>query len=76
VLLPTEPCRQPPPLFLKDLFIVYTSSACMYACRPEKGSRSYYRWVEAQCGCWELTSGPLEEQAVLLTAESSLQLRS
>jgi hypothetical protein len=26
-----------------------------------------------QCGCWELNSGPLEEQPVLLTAEPSLQ---
>jgi hypothetical protein len=25
------------------------------------------------CGCWELNSGPLEEQSVLLTAESFLQ---
>jgi hypothetical protein len=25
------------------------------------------------CGCWELNSGPLEEQSVLLTAEPSLQ---
>jgi hypothetical protein len=25
-------------------------------------------------GCWELDSGPLEEQSVLLTAEPSLQL--
>ena len=24
------------------------------------------------CGCWELNSGPLEEQAMLLTAEPSL----
>ena len=28
---------------------------------------------EPSCGCWELNSGPLEEQSVLLTAESSLQ---
>jgi hypothetical protein len=28
---------------------------------------------EPPCGCWELNSGPLEEQSVLLTAESSLQ---
>ena len=28
---------------------------------------------ESLCGCWELNSGPLEEQAVLLTAEPSLQ---
>ena len=28
---------------------------------------------EPPCGCWELNSGPLEEQAVLLTSEPSLQ---
>jgi hypothetical protein len=28
---------------------------------------------EPPCGCWELNSGPLEEQTVLLTAEPSLQ---
>ena len=28
---------------------------------------------EPPCGCWELNTGPLEEQAVLLTAEPSLQ---
>ena len=28
---------------------------------------------ELSCGCWELNSGPLEEQPVLLTAEPSLQ---
>lgn len=27
---------------------------------------------EPSCECWELNSGPLEEQAVLLTAEPSL----
>jgi len=27
----------------------------------------------APCGCWELNSGPLEEQSELLTAEPSLQ---
>jgi hypothetical protein len=27
------------------------------------------------CGCWELNSGPLEEQSVLLNAEPSLQPR-
>jgi hypothetical protein len=26
------------------------------------------------CGCWELNSGPLEEESVLLTTEPSLQL--
>jgi hypothetical protein len=28
---------------------------------------------EPPCGFWELNSGPLEEQSVLLTAEPSLQ---
>ena len=28
---------------------------------------------EPTCGCWELNSGLLEEQSVLLTAEPSLQ---
>jgi hypothetical protein len=28
---------------------------------------------EPPCGCWELNSGPLEEQSLFLTAESSLQ---
>jgi hypothetical protein len=28
---------------------------------------------EMACGCWELNSGPLEDQPILLTAESSLQ---
>jgi hypothetical protein len=29
---------------------------------------------ELPCGCWELNSGPEEEQPVLLTSEPSLQL--
>jgi hypothetical protein len=29
---------------------------------------------EPPCGCWELNSGPLEEQSVFLATESSLQL--
>ena len=28
---------------------------------------------EPPCGCWELNSGPLEEQAMILTTEQSLQ---
>ena len=31
---------------------------------------------EPPCGCWELNSGPLKEQSVLLTYEPSLQLVS
>jgi hypothetical protein len=28
---------------------------------------------EPSCGCWELNPGPLEEQPVILTPETSLQ---
>ena len=28
---------------------------------------------EPPCGCWDLKSGPLEEQSVFLTTEPSLQ---
>jgi hypothetical protein len=28
---------------------------------------------EPPCGCWDLNSGPPEEQSVLLTTEPSLQ---
>jgi hypothetical protein len=28
---------------------------------------------EPPCGCWDLNSGPLEEQSVLLTTKPSLQ---
>jgi hypothetical protein len=31
---------------------------------------------EPPCGCWELNLGPLEEQTVLLTTETSLQLQT
>ena len=35
--------------------------------RPSIGS------LTPPCGCWDLNSGPLEEQSVLLTSEASLQ---
>jgi hypothetical protein len=41
----------------------------MYAFKAEEGMDGY----ELPCGCWELNSGPLEEQLVLLTAKPSLQ---
>jgi hypothetical protein len=40
---------------------------------PEEGIDSITDGCEPSCGCWELNSGPLEEQSVLLTAEPSLQ---
>jgi hypothetical protein len=58
-----------------DLFIclfVYEYSISMYSWIPEEGIESH--GCEPPCGCWELNSGPLEEQPVPLTAEPSLSL--
>ena len=49
-------------------------SVYVYACRPEEGTPDLITdGCEPPCGCWELNSGPLEEQAMLLTSEPSLQ---
>ncbi|CAO2577873.1 hypothetical protein LEMLEM_LOCUS287, partial [Lemmus lemmus] len=53
--------------------MIFTVARQDSACMTEEGTRSHYRWCEPPCGCWELNSGPLEEQSVLLTAELSLQ---
>jgi len=45
---------------------MYTSTLSLPSDTPDEGIGSHYRW-------WELNSGPLEEQSVLLTAEPSLQ---
>ena len=57
----------------KDLFIIckYTVAVLRYSRRAHQIS---LRMVcEPPCGCWELNSGSLEEQSVLLTTEPSLQ---
>ena len=43
-------------------------SACTPACQ-KKASDPITYGCESPCGCWELNSGPLGEQPVLLTAE-------
>ena len=63
-------------IFLKKmyLFIMYTVfclSVCLLARRGHQISLQMA--VSHPCGCWELNSGLLEEQAMLLTAEPSLQ---
>jgi hypothetical protein len=78
VLLTTEPSLQPKLLFLflffKNVFIfVYVNTLLLSSVTPEEGIRSHYRWREILCGYWELNSGPLKEQPVLLPAEPSLQ---
>jgi hypothetical protein len=39
---------------------------------PEEASDPITNGYESPWDCWELNSGPLEEQSVLLTAEPSL----
>ena len=63
-------------------------AVCMYAyhfhvsCpwRPEEGTRFYSIGLEngckSPCGCLELNPEPLEEQPVLSTAQSALQLHN
>jgi hypothetical protein len=51
------------------IYLMYMSTPLLSSNTPEEGIRSYYRWLWATSNCWELNSGPLEEQSVLLTAE-------
>jgi hypothetical protein len=62
-------------LSFKDLFVLYIY---MYHCsypqtHQKRTSDLIIDGCEPPCGCWDLNSGPLEEQSVLLTAEPCLQ---
>ena len=59
----------------KNLFIYYIYSI-LSTCTPagQKGAPDLITdGCEPPCGCWELNSGPLEELAMLLTTQPSLQ---
>jgi hypothetical protein len=77
---------QPHSLWLKDVFIIilyynyYIKVIILvvvhYSClqtHQKKASDLIKDGCEPPCGCWDLNSGPLEDQSVLLTLESSLQ---
>ena len=53
--------------------MVYAVYSHVYACRGQRRRLSISDGCEPPGGCWELNSGPLEEQPVLLTTEPSLQ---
>jgi hypothetical protein len=56
------------------LFISCSWEHCCYLqIHQKRASDLITDGCEPPCGCWELNSGPLEEQSVLLTAEPSLQ---
>jgi hypothetical protein len=46
---------------------------CFLQTHQKRASDPITDGCEPPCGCWELNSGPLEEQSVLWTAEPSLQ---
>ena len=59
----------------KDIFIyfMYMSTLSLSSDTPEVALDAITDGCEPLCGCWELNSGPLDEQSVLLTAEPYLQ---
>ena len=61
-------------IFFKD-FIYLLCIESLPPCMPagQRAPDLITDGCEPPCGCWELNSGPLEEQSVLLTAEPSLQ---
>jgi hypothetical protein len=56
--------------FSKDLFYLYEYTVALLR---DTRIDPITDGCELPCGCWELNSGPLEEQSVLLTSEASLQ---
>jgi hypothetical protein len=63
-------------LFLKIyLFYVYEYTVRCLQTHQKRASDLITDGCEPPCGSWELNSGPLEEQSVLLTTEPSLQPR-
>jgi hypothetical protein len=60
--------------FLKDLFIlcIWVHYSCLQI-HQKRESDPITDGCEPPCGFWELNSGPLEDQSVLLTAEPFLQ---
>ena len=62
----------PPPRFIY-LFYVYEYTVADFRHSRRGLLDPITDGCELPCGCWELNTGPLEEQLVLLTSEPSLQ---
>jgi hypothetical protein len=63
-------------LFLRFIYLLYVRYYMQLHCsclqtHQERASDLITGGCEPPCGCWDLNSGPLEEQSVLLTAEPS-----
>ena len=57
--------------FLRFIYFIYKYSACISA-----GQKRAPDLITGSYGCWELGSGPLGEQSMLLASEPSLQVIS
>jgi hypothetical protein len=55
------------------IYLIYWVYCCCLQTHKKRALDSITDGCKPPCGCWELNSGPLEEQSVLLTAEPSLQ---
>jgi hypothetical protein len=71
---PSLPPSLPFLSFLKNLFILFlwVQHSCLQT-HQKRASDPITDDFDPPCGCWELTSGPLEEHSKLLTAEPSPQ---
>jgi hypothetical protein len=63
-------------VFLRFIYFMYMSTPLLSLDTQKRASDPITNGCEPPCGCWELNSGPLEEQLVLLTTEPCLQPRS
>ena len=57
------------------MYVCTVHCSCLHT-HQKRASDLITNGYEPRCGCWELNSGPLEEQSVLLDTEPSLQLVS
>jgi len=57
----------------KDLFIYSMYVSTLSLSDQKRASDPITDGCEPPCGCWELNSGPLQEQSVLLTTRSPIQ---
>jgi hypothetical protein len=57
----------------KNRLIIHKYTVAVFRQHQKRASDLITDGCEPPCGCWDLNSGPLEEQSVLLTAEPSLQ---
>jgi hypothetical protein len=69
-LIPVDPALSG----LKISFIIICNyTVAVFRQHQKRASDLITDGCEPPCGCWDLNSGPLEEQSVLLTPEPSLQ---